>query len=104
MPGLRRALNGASDAITFDGKYVYHIGSRPESELGSKMDKRLWIEEHVVDTRHVEAVEKMLVDWELYENGWFVVGRTNRRLFYYKCEIGNCVCPCGLKYINSPKE
>ncbi len=37
-------------------------------ELGRKLDQLSWITEQV-DAQHAEAVKKMLVDWELYENG-----------------------------------
>ena len=53
----------------------------------------------MVDAQHVEDVEKMLVDWELYENGWFIVGYSNPHLFNYRCQIGNWGKPDALEYI-----
>ena len=74
-------------------------GGYPMSELGRKLDKLSWITEQVVDAQHVEDVEKMLVDWELYENGWFIVGYSNPHLFNYRCQIGNWGKPDALEYI-----
>ena len=68
MSKLRRALNGCNSAIHFDAKHVYHLwdgGGYPMSELGRKLNKLSWITEQVADAQHVEAVKKMLVDWEL---------------------------------------
>lgn len=105
MSGLRRALDGCNGEIKIDGKYVYHEwdrGGYPMSELGRKLDKLSWITEQVVDAQHVEAVKKMLVDWELYENGWLVVGYSNQHLFYYKCQIGqNRTTPKELEYLKN---
>jgi hypothetical protein len=97
---LRRAKNGCNCEIQFDGKYVYHRWDRSGhnvSELGPKMDKNTWIKEHVVDAKHVD-VQKMLVDWELYENGWFIVGYSNNHLFNYRCQLGNP--PKGVSYFS----
>jgi len=99
---LRRAKNGCNGEIQFDGKYVHHRwdwGGRAVSELGPQMDKNTWINEHVVDAKHVDEVQKMLVDWELYENGWFIVGYSNNHLFNYRCQLGNPRRPKALEYL-----
>ena len=44
----------------------------------------------------------MLIDWELYGNGWLVISFTNKELFYYKCQLGSYgyYKPKNLQYIN----
>ena len=46
-----------------------------------------------VDDVNLEAVEKLIADWHLYENGWYVIypegGYKNKQLFYYLTQIGN---------------
>lgn len=107
MPGLRRALNGCNSAIQFDAKDVYHLwdgGGHSMAELGRKMDKASWITERVVDAHHIDDVKKMLVDWELYENGWLVVGYSNQHLFYYKCQMGHYhTPPTEFKYLKAKR-
>ena len=42
---------------------------------------------------NLQAVEDMLADWILYENGWHVgypeEGYKSPELFYYLCQIGS---------------
>jgi hypothetical protein len=102
MSEIRRALNGCNGEIKFDKLYVYHQwdgAAHTMSELGPKMDKSSWVTEHVVDAKHVNDVKKMLVDWELYENGWLVVGYSNSHLFSYRCQLGNSQEPNALQYL-----
>lgn len=63
-------------------------------ELGALLDKDTFIRRRVSDENDVQLVKDMLVDWNLYENGWLVTiddsGRyRNKQLFYYKCQMGN---------------
>jgi len=43
--------------------FVYHKwDGYTVSELGLKMDKNTWVLEHIVDAKHEDDVQKMLVD------------------------------------------
>ena len=102
MSFIRRAKNGCRSDVTFSGIPVYHkysVGFR-QSILGSKIDKILWINDNVNDKNYINDVSLMLVDWELYENGWLVTSYKNKQLFYYRCQIGLSTRPEQLDYIN----
>ena len=84
---IRAAKNGCSSEITFKGRKVYHDWDRgvPKSTLGAKQNKTEFITK-IVDDANLEAVEKLMVDWHLYENGWYIPygnGYKNKHLFYY---------------------
>ena len=91
---IRAALNGCNDEITFQGKKVYHTYSSgiPFTSLGKKLDKTTFLKT-VVANENLQAVEDMLADWILYENGWHVgypeEGYKSPELFYYLCQIGS---------------
>ena len=94
---IRAAKNGCSSEITFKGKKVYHDweSSRiPNSHLGKKLDKVNFLKPMIPDCTQtkLEAVEKLMIDWELYENGWYVAypdgGYKNKHLFYYLQQMG----------------
>ena len=59
---------------------------------------------NVVDNDNLQAVEAMLADWELYENGWHVVypkgGYKHPQLFYYLRQFGTPTRPEALAYFN----
>ena len=87
---IRAAKNGCSSEIRFKGKTVYHdweSSSIPKSHLGKKLDKIEFLKENLLDESHLPAIDKLMADWELYENGWHVVypdgGYKNEHLFYY---------------------
>jgi len=91
----RAAKNGCSSEITFKGKKVYHdwdSSEIPKSHLGKKLDKTELLKE-LVGESHLQAIESLMVDWELYENGWHVTypagGYKNKHLFYYLQQMGN---------------
>lgn len=93
---IRAAKNGCSSDITFKGKKVYHnwdSSKIPKSYLGEKLDKTGFLKENLVDESHLPAIENLMVDWYLYENGWLVVcsdeGYKNKHLFYYLQQMGN---------------
>ena len=93
---IRAAKNGCSSDITFKGKKVYHnwdSSKIPKSSLGEKLDKTGFLKENLVDESHLPAIENLMVDWYLYENGWLVVcsdeGYKNKHLFYYLQQMGN---------------
>lgn len=92
MTILRRAKNGCVEDIKFFGKFVYHQSDLfPEytmKDLGKQLNKKDWIKKHLTDFSKKYEVEELLVDWHLYENGWFVSQYTNKHLFYYKCQLG----------------
>ena len=37
----------------------------------------------------MQPVQKILIDWDLYENGWLIVAYKNKDLFCYLCQLGN---------------
>lgn len=85
---LRAAKNGCGSEIDFKGRKVYHDWDRgvPMSYLGGKMDKTEFLKSMVDGEDCLFAVEKLMVDWHLYENGWHVSygnGYKNKHLFYY---------------------
>ena len=93
---IRAAKNGCSSDITFGGKKVYHDWDStniPKSYLGEKLDKTELLKYHLVDESRLQAIETLMVDWELYENGWHVAypdgGYKNKHLFYYLTQMGN---------------
>ena len=100
---IRTAKNGCSSDISFKGKKVYYDWEHgiPFSSLGTKLDKTAFLK-NLVDENNLEAVENMLVDWDLYENGWHVVypkgGYKHRQLFYYLRQFGRQTRPEELEY------
>jgi len=87
---IRAAKNGCSSEIKFTGKKVYHDWENstiPKSHLGEKLNKPEFLKEFLVDETHLPVVEKIMIDWEIYENGWYVAypigGYKNKLLFYY---------------------
>lgn len=101
---LRAAKNGCSSEIKFKGKKVYHEWDNgiQKSKLGIKLNKEEWIINNIKDVMIVDAVRdviNLLLDWELYENGWEVVyhekdnmgrsGYKNKHLFYYLQQLGD---------------
>ena len=97
---LRAAKNGCSSEITFKGKKVYHDWDRgiPFSDLGAKLDKTEFFKANIDRTDNTVLgycigqlleVENLMIDWELYEHGWFVKSYENKHLFYYLTQMGN---------------
>jgi hypothetical protein len=91
---IRAAKNGYSSEITFKGKKVYHEWDYgvPKPRLGKKLNKTDFLKK-LIDEQNLTAVENLMIDWELYENGWLVVygndGYKNKHLFYYLQQMGN---------------
>jgi hypothetical protein len=95
---LRAAKNGCSSHITFKHpngtQKVYHDWDNgvSMSSLGKKLDKTAFLKTKV-DECNLESVEKLMEDWYLYENGWYVIcseyGYKNKHLFYYLCQMGD---------------
>ena len=51
-----------------------------------------------VDETNLNAVLNLMIDWELYENGWFIKSYNNNRLFNYLCQLGTNYRPEELNY------
>ena len=90
---IRAAKNGCSSDITFKGKKVYFDWEHgiPYSSLGAKLDKTEFLKT-LIDESNLKEVENLMIDWDLYENGWHVVygqGYKNEHLFYYLTQISN---------------
>ena len=100
---IRNGKNGSNVNIKFFNKDVFfktNFCSTHEIEyLGKIQDKNRWIEEHLTELSKKSYIDHLLIDWELYENGWYVPGNLNNELWNYKCEIGNCGRPETLKYL-----
>ena len=103
---IRNAKNGCSSDISFNygientRKNIYHRWTGfpdsgvPISYLGKQLDKNEWITENVKDLSNIPAIQNLMIDWELYENGWLVETNdsgnyNNCNLYYYLCQIGN---------------
>ena len=90
---IRAAKNGCSSEITFKGRKVYHDWDNskiPKSYLGEKLDKTGFLKEILIDESHLPDIEKLMIDWVLYENGWHVPyndGYKNKHLFYYLTQM-----------------
>lgn len=103
---IRAALNGCNGEITFQGKKVYLTSDFqpliPFSSLGEKLDKTTFLK-NLVANQNLRAVEDMLADWDLYENGWHVVcpdeGYKNAKLVRY-LEQFHYSRPVALDYFN----
>lgn len=103
---LRQAKNGCATGVLFKGKKVYHdwdYGIK-FSSLGKKLNKDEWIMNNVNDESKIGDVQNMLVDWYLYENGWYIQlddGYKNKHLFYYLQQMGGYgrIRPKELKYM-----
>ena len=101
---LRAAKNGCGSDIKFYGKKVYHKWDRSDitiNDLGLKLMRDKWIKQNITDPSYYSAVESMLTDWKLYENGWYISKYDNKHLFYYKTQMGNygSYKPEALKYL-----
>ena len=92
---IRAAKNGCSSEIEFHGKKIYHdwdTATTHKSKLGMKLCKIKWIENNVTDKSKLSEVMHLFIDWELYENGWYIPygnGYKNKHLFYYFQQMGN---------------
>ena len=97
---LRRCLNGYNGEVSLKGIPVYHDWSKGESYdiLGEPLNKDNWIEKNIENPEHYDAVSMMLVDWVLYENGWFIDSYNKSQLYRYVCQL-SYVRPDALEYI-----
>ena len=84
---MRRAVNGYNGPVCLKNIPVYYNWISGDFDLGKPLNKDDWILKNIENTDNCEAVQMMLVDWELYEDGWFVSGDKNCSLFYYLCQI-----------------
>lgn len=103
---IRHARNGRNVDISFLKRKVYNETKKwdkgiSKDILGNKLDKEAHIRENITDEVYFNEVNKMLVDWELYENGWFVATYNNTHLFNYKCQLGNNTRPKALNYLKN---
>jgi hypothetical protein len=102
---IRAAKNGCSSDITFQDKKVYFNWSSgiPFTSLGAKLDKTTFLK-NLVANENLQAVEDMLADWFLYENGWHVAypdeGYKRPQLFYYLRQFGRQTRPKALEYFD----
>ena len=90
---IRSAKNGCASDVKFKGKKVYHewhCGVK-KSCLGKKLNKIEFLKEYLLDESHLQAIENLMIDWVLYENGWLVELQgddyKNGHLFYYLSQI-----------------
>lgn len=91
---IRNGKNSTNVNIKFFNKDVFfktnYCPTHEIEYLGEIQDKNKWIEEHITDFSKKIDIDHLLIDWELYENGWFVPRDLNNELWNYKCEIGTC--------------
>tara|TARA_B100000795_G_scaffold269436_1_gene258791 strand:- start:3319 stop:3636 length:318 start_codon:yes stop_codon:yes gene_type:complete len=85
---IRIAKNGCSSVVEFKTKEVFfewHYGPSKDS-LGKKLDILTWMQTVVSDETwktKSKVIQDFMIDWELYENGWYINTYKNPRLFYY---------------------
>ena len=84
---MRRAVNGCNDPVSFKNIPVYYNWVSGDFDLGNQLNKDDWILKNIKNKDNYESVRMMLLDWELYENGWLLIGHKDCRLFYYICQI-----------------
>ena len=91
MSFLAIAKNGCSSDLFWRGKKVYYPSSNgfPQSHLGEKLDKNIWINDNIANPASFIKLKKLLNGWELYKDGWLFKQGSNKRLFYYLCQIGS---------------
>ncbi len=91
---IRASQNGTASEVIFHGRKIYHDwdqGDTHKSDLGMKLCTVKWIENRVTDKSKLDDVLDLFIDWELYENGWYVScgdGYKNKHLWYYLAQIG----------------
>jgi len=104
---MRLAKNGCNSTVTLLGKKVfYKWDTGPNLKLlGNKLDivqysnskiKR----EYKDDEIKQDEIKALLIDWELYENGWYVERYSNTTLFNYLCQLGTNYRPGILNYFD----
>ena len=88
---LNRAKDGGGNDVSFMKKPVYQYSMQMDPPLvySTRLDKKEWIRNNIIDPDNYEMVSFMLIDWDLYEGGWVVASYDNPGLFYYLCQIGN---------------
>mgnify|MGYP004007446067 CR=1 FL=1 len=101
---LRIAKNGSSCDIKFLGKTVYincRHGNISINSLGIKLDKNEWLINNIKHKHNLNSVNANLMDWQLYENGWYVSTYNKTSLFNYLCDIGSSsIRPIELDYLH----
>jgi hypothetical protein len=98
---LRISLDGCNGKVTLKGLLVYHNWYFGESydKLGQQLQKDEWIKQNITKQEHYDSVSSMLIDWQLYEGGWFINSYTNRHLYNYLCQFDSNHRPESLSYL-----
>lgn len=100
---LQKAKDGCANHIQFHGKFVFFVteSKTPHSikDIGPELSKESWINDNIIDDNYIDDVENMLQDWRLFNDAWVVKIDKNKRLFNYRCQIGNNTRPVELDYI-----
>ena len=101
---LRFAKNGCNIDVVWKGKKILHNWEKGDINmdyLGSQLNKDKWINDNIKDISMIDSVKEMLIDWKLYENGWYVYKYDNKNLYYYLTQIGSfgLYRPEALKYL-----
>lgn len=92
---IRASQNGTASEVIFHRRKIYHDwdqGDTHKSDLGMKLCTVKWIENRVTDKSKLDDVLDLFIDWELYENGWYVPygdGYKNKHLLYYLTQMGS---------------
>lgn len=103
MSFLSTAKNGCSSNLFWRGKKVYYptsSGLHPNC-LGEKLDKNSWIIDNIADQTSFIKLNNLLSGWDLYKDGWLFNQGSNKRLFYYLCQIGCNTRPIELDLLNN---
>ena len=87
---LRSSQDGRGNKVRFRSKPIYYKSSEGESLdiLGKSLDINEWIKDNIKKPEYFNDIYNLLIDWSLYENGWFIKSYNNKQLYNYKCQIG----------------
>jgi hypothetical protein len=98
---IRQAKNSGGSHVEFNGKKIYFSWDYGKNllDLGDKMDKMDYFRENI-DESNLKAVQNLMIDWDLYENGWLVDRYQNQTLLHYLRQWGGAcnTPPTALKY------
>jgi hypothetical protein len=106
---IRAGKNGCSEIVVFFGKNIYHNWNHSSTTteiLGNRIDKEQWILNNIAmdcitDGTKINDIKNLLIDWILYENGWYVPTWQNNHLWRYLCQLGRNSRPKALEYLNN---
>ena len=99
MPFVELLVDNAGKHLLLKNKKIFHKNfATKKFKLGQHLNKNEWCFMNVKNIEYLQAVKIMLIDWELYENGWLINSYHNIMLFNYVCNISSKK-PIALTYL-----